>query len=141
VGGPFNRLGVDVLQLPKSSRGNRYAVVFMDYLTKWPEVFPAVDQTAPTIAKLLVEGVISQRVYHDKNALTGHCWTCCQRLWSHVDKTGTPVRHMPFLHIELLFNYQLENLLSSCYMEGILSYPLKLHCAHQQKRAQYVRRL
>ena len=60
VGGPFNRLGVDVLQLPKSSRGNRYGVVFMDYLTKWPEVFPAVDQTAPTIAKLLVEGVISR---------------------------------------------------------------------------------
>ena len=31
----------------------------MDYLTKWPEVFPSLDQTAPTIAKLLVEGVIS----------------------------------------------------------------------------------
>lgn len=29
----------------------------MDYLTKWPE---AEDQTAPTIAKLLVEGIVSQ---------------------------------------------------------------------------------
>ena len=47
-----------VLQLPKSSCGNHYAVVFMDYLTKWPEVFPTCDQTAPTIAKLLVEKVI-----------------------------------------------------------------------------------
>ena len=60
VGGPFDRVGVDILQLPKSSRGNRYAVVFMDYLTKWPEVFPAADQSAPTIAKLLVERIISR---------------------------------------------------------------------------------
>ena len=57
VGGP---LGVDVLQLPKSSRGNHYAVVFMDYLTKWPEVFATADQSVPTIAKLLVEKVISR---------------------------------------------------------------------------------
>lgn len=59
VHGPFDRIGVDVLQLPKSNSGNCYTVVFMDYLTKWLEVFPAADQTAPTIAKLLVEEVIS----------------------------------------------------------------------------------
>ena len=59
INGPFDRIGVDILQLPKSSSGNRYAVVFMDYLTKCPEVFPTADQTAPTIAKLLVEGIIS----------------------------------------------------------------------------------
>lgn len=59
VGGPFDRVGVDVLQLPKTSTGNRYAVFFMDYLTKWPEVFATADQTAPTIAKLLMEEVIS----------------------------------------------------------------------------------
>ena len=35
-------------------------LVFMDYLTKWPEVFPAPDQTALTIARLLVEQVISR---------------------------------------------------------------------------------
>ena len=58
VGGPFDRVGVDVLQFPKSTQGNRYAVVFVDYLTKWPEVFPVPDQTAPTIAKLLVEEVV-----------------------------------------------------------------------------------
>ena len=29
--------------------------MFMDYLTKWPEVYATADQTAPTIAKLLVE--------------------------------------------------------------------------------------
>ena len=60
VGGPFDRLGVDVLHLPLSKRGNKYAVVFMDYLTKWPEVFPAKDQSAYTIAKLLVENIITR---------------------------------------------------------------------------------
>ena len=34
VGGAFDRVGVDILQLPKTRRGNRYAVVFVDYLTK-----------------------------------------------------------------------------------------------------------
>ena len=47
-----------MLQLPLSYDGNKYAVVFMDYLTKWCEVFAVADQTAQTIAKLLVEGVI-----------------------------------------------------------------------------------
>ena len=59
VNGPFDRVGVDVVQLPMSARGNRYAVVFMDYLTKWPEVYATRDQSAYTIAKLLVEGVIT----------------------------------------------------------------------------------
>ena len=59
VSGPFDRVGVDVVHFPKSYDGNQNTVVFMDYLTKWPEVFPASDQIALTIAKLLVEKVIS----------------------------------------------------------------------------------
>ena len=60
VAGPFDRVGVDIIKFPKSAAGNQYAVVFMDYLTKWPEVFAVPDQTALTIAKLLVEHVISR---------------------------------------------------------------------------------
>ena len=60
VEGPFDRVGVDVLQLPKTKRGNKYAIVFMDYLTKWLDVFATADQTAPTIATLLVEELISR---------------------------------------------------------------------------------
>ena len=58
VGGPFDRVGVDVVQLPTSRKGNKYAIVFVDYLTKWPEVFPARDQSSLTIAKVLVEQII-----------------------------------------------------------------------------------
>ena len=58
VKGPFHCVAVDVLQLPLSSSGNEYVVVFMDYLTKWVEAFPTADQQASTIASLLVEHII-----------------------------------------------------------------------------------
>ena len=59
VSGPFDLVGVDVIKFPKSQKGNQYAVVFMDYLTKWPEVFPTRDQTSLTIARLLVTHIVS----------------------------------------------------------------------------------
>ena len=58
VSGPFDRLGVDVVQFPKSRAGNQYAIVFVDYLTKWPEVFAARDQTVLTIAQLFLKEII-----------------------------------------------------------------------------------
>ena len=60
VAGPFDRVGVDVIQFPRSNNGNQYAVVFVDYLTKWPEVFAVSDQSAATIANLLVREIISR---------------------------------------------------------------------------------
>ena len=60
VGGSFHRVGVYVLQLPLRFEGNQYAIVFMDYLSKWPEVFASPDQKAETIAKLLVEQVVAR---------------------------------------------------------------------------------
>ena len=59
VGGAFDRIGVDIIKFPCSRTGMTYAVVFVDYLTKWPEVFATADQTSPTIARLLVEEVIT----------------------------------------------------------------------------------
>ena len=58
VGGSFDRVGVNVVQLPTSNKGNKYVIVFVDYLTKWPEVFPVKDQNSLTIAKLLIEHII-----------------------------------------------------------------------------------
>ena len=47
VAGPFDRVGVDVIQFPRSRDGNQYAVVFVYYLTKWPEVFEALISLLP----------------------------------------------------------------------------------------------
>ena len=32
----------------------------MDYITKWPEVFLVADQSAATVARLLVEEIVSR---------------------------------------------------------------------------------
>lgn len=60
VAGPWDRVGVDVLQLPRSDAGNRYLIVFIDYLTKWVEAFATPNQTSLTIARLLVENVVTR---------------------------------------------------------------------------------
>ena len=60
VSGPFDRVGMDVIQFLKSHSGNQYAVVFVDYLTKWLEVFATSDQTALTIAHLFVQQIVSR---------------------------------------------------------------------------------
>ena len=60
VSGPWDRVGVDMLQLPRSHNGNHYLVVFIDYLTKWVEAFATPDQTALTIAHLLEEEVVTR---------------------------------------------------------------------------------
>ena len=59
VSAPFGRVATDVIgPLPTTTKGNRYIVVFTDYLTKWVEVFATKEQTADTIARLLLEGVV-----------------------------------------------------------------------------------
>ena len=58
VGGPFDRVGVDVLQLPSTLDGNQYALVFIHYLIKWVERVAIPDQTAETIARMFVELIV-----------------------------------------------------------------------------------
>ena len=52
---PFQIVGVDIMELPITTRGNRYVIVFQDFLTKWPLVFAAPDQKAIRIAHLVAE--------------------------------------------------------------------------------------
>ena len=54
----FQILGVDVLELPKTESGNQYAIVFQDFLTKWPMVYATPDQKAICIACLLCEDIV-----------------------------------------------------------------------------------
>ena len=54
---PFQIIGVDVMDLPSTVNGNSHVVVFQDYLTKWPLVFPVPDQKTTRLVWLLVEVV------------------------------------------------------------------------------------
>jgi transposase InsO family protein/predicted aspartyl protease len=59
VGEPMERMAVDVLgPLPETNRGNKYILVVADYFSKWVEAFAMPDQTAETIARVMVEEVV-----------------------------------------------------------------------------------
>ena len=60
VGSPFEMIAMDMLELPRSERGNKYCLVISDYFTRWPEVFPLPDQQATTVARVLVDGVFAR---------------------------------------------------------------------------------
>ena len=51
-------VGVDIMELPVTTFGNQYVLVFEDYLSKWPMVFAMPDQKSRHITKLLVREVV-----------------------------------------------------------------------------------
>ena len=53
-----SRLGRDIVELPRTRKGNCYAIVFQDFFTKWPLEVPAPDQKSLRIACLLMEQLI-----------------------------------------------------------------------------------
>ena len=55
----FEKVGIDIVgPLPKTKKGNKYIVVMMDYLTKWPMAAATPNQTAATIANVFLRKVI-----------------------------------------------------------------------------------
>ena len=46
VVGPFDYIEVDLIKFPKSKKEDHCAIVFVNYLKKWPEVF-ATKTKAP----------------------------------------------------------------------------------------------
>ena len=58
VNHPFQIVGVDIMELPLTTNGNKYAIVFQDLFTKWPMVYATPDQKAERIAKLLTQEIV-----------------------------------------------------------------------------------
>ena len=54
---PFEIIGVDIMDLLPTKSGNRHVVVFQDFLTKSPLVYP-VTEKASCLARLLAEEVV-----------------------------------------------------------------------------------
>jgi len=58
-GGPFEHIGIDIVgPLPRTLRGNRYIVVAVDYLTKYPEAKALPLADALNIAPFIYEEII-----------------------------------------------------------------------------------
>ena len=54
---PFQIVGIDIMELPLTTNGNQYGIVFQDLFTKWPMVYAVPDQKAMRIVKLLAEEI------------------------------------------------------------------------------------
>ena len=72
VGGAFDCIGMDFVELDKTKDGNKYALVFQDYLSKWPEVYALPDWKAETVARCLLDLVwqhgVPNCIIHDRAA-------------------------------------------------------------------------
>ena len=55
---PFQKIGVNVMDLPCTNHGNKYVVVFQDMLTKWAMVYPVPDQNTEQLVRLLCEEIV-----------------------------------------------------------------------------------
>lgn len=52
---PFEHIAMDFIgPLPRTPRGHRFALVIMDYPTRFPEVVPLQDMQAPEVARHLL---------------------------------------------------------------------------------------
>ena len=55
---PFHRIGIDIKgPLAVTQKGNRYIIVAMDYLTKWPEAKAIPNIKAETVAEFLYKEI------------------------------------------------------------------------------------
>ena len=56
---PFERVVMDIIgPLPKTGEGNRYLLVFVEYLSKWAEAVPLREITAETVALAYLETIV-----------------------------------------------------------------------------------
>jgi hypothetical protein len=83
VGQPFERIGIDIVgPLPRTARGNRYIVVAVDYLTKWPEARALSTASAEAVTNFIYDDIIcrhgapqtilSDQGTHFKNQMIKH---------------------------------------------------------------------
>uniref|UniRef100_A0A8D0D922 Integrase catalytic domain-containing protein n=1 Tax=Sander lucioperca TaxID=283035 RepID=A0A8D0D922_SANLU len=57
---PWEMLGVDLMgPFPRSSNGNLYLIVFVDYYTRWVEMFPLRKATAETVSQILRKEILT----------------------------------------------------------------------------------
>ena len=118
VGEPMERIAIDIMgPLPVTQNGDKYIMVVADYFTKWTEAYAIPDQTAETVAAVLVEEFICRfgtpvQIHTDqgRNFESNLFREVCRLL--DIDKTRTTPFHPQSDGMVERFNRTLQAMLS-----------------------------
>lgn len=109
---------------------NRYVVVFMDYLTKWPEAYATSDQTAKTnstfVEQIVCHHGIPQELLSDRgqNFLSTLMQEVCRLL--QVKKLNTSGYHPQTDGLVEKFNSTLIEMIAKCASDKPLDWDTRL---------------
>ena len=142
---PFQIVGIDIMELPLTTNGNKYAIVFQDLFTKWPMVYAAPDQKATRLAKKLVNEIVPmfdvpKDLLSDRgtNLLSCLIQDVCKLLGT--KKLNTTAHHLQCNGMVERFNRTLKTMLrkhvSQFGMQWVHTYPvyygpIAIHHTHQ----------
>ena len=92
-------VAVDVLEVPISTKGNRYLLVLQYYFTKWADAIPLKNQTAATITEKLIQVFSVMGLPSILHSDQGHNFesTLLQQM---LDAFGTSKSHTTAYHPE-----------------------------------------
>ncbi|KAH7719738.1 hypothetical protein AAVH_12773 [Aphelenchoides avenae] len=115
---PFQRVHIDILKLPRTTRGNGYVLACQDAFTKWLVTSAMPDQAAPTVAQAFIDDVLTKfgtphTVVSDQGKqFTGTVFQELSRLFGFRHKTTTTYNPQSNGQIERQ-NRTLTNMLGS----------------------------
>ena len=113
---PFERIAVDVTEMPTSLKGNNCALVIMDYFSKYVRIYPMADQKTETILEGLLDWVhdfgVPDRLHSDQGRQfeSRVFQAMCERLGIH--KTRTTPYHPESDGMVERFNRTLKDMIS-----------------------------
>ena len=124
VGAPMDRVSTDIMgPFPVSERGCRYILVVQDQFSKWVEAYPIRDQSAETVARVLVHEFFSRfgvplELHSDQRSNYGSelFKEVCKLLEIH--KTRTTPYHPSSNGMVERFNHTLLNMISAYVSEN-----------------------
>ena len=113
---PFERIAADITEMPTSIKGNKHALVIMDYFSKYVRIYPIVDQKTETVLECLLDWVhdfgVPCRLHSDQGSQfeSRLFQAMCERLGIKKTRT-TPYRPESDGMVER-FNRTLKDMLS-----------------------------
>ena len=131
--GPFENVALDILKLPRTSRGNEFLLVIEDYFSKWVEAFPLTRTVAPSVAQCLLNGWIARfgcpyTILSDQGPeFTSHLFKCLSEMLG-IRKVRTTTYHPRTDGMVERSNRTLIDILSK-YAEGEPDWDLRIPIA------------